>query len=156
MHTFFHGWRRKAGVITLMVACGLMGMWIRSLVCCDSLRFDLGVGRTARLTSANQSLGLVMQFSEDLNWIEGTVATTDCLPAWESTSITERGAFEDEGIDWDYRWHGFGRGRKLSFSGLVFWSDIQYQYWVLPCWSVAPPLTLLSAYLMLWKPRKRD
>ena len=39
MFTFFHGWRRKAGVLTLLLACVVMGGWVRSLAITDYLRF---------------------------------------------------------------------------------------------------------------------
>lgn len=35
MHTLFHGWRRKAGVATLVMACVLSGFWVRSLIFAD-------------------------------------------------------------------------------------------------------------------------
>lgn len=30
MHAFFHGWRRKAAVVTLVLACAVFAMWMRS------------------------------------------------------------------------------------------------------------------------------
>ncbi len=30
MHTVFHGWRRKLGCVTLVMALALTGLWIRS------------------------------------------------------------------------------------------------------------------------------
>jgi len=35
MFAIFEGWRRKAGVVTLVTACVLMGWWIRSLTSHD-------------------------------------------------------------------------------------------------------------------------
>jgi hypothetical protein len=35
MHTFFHGWRRKTGVVTLVMSCALAGLWMRSRVVVD-------------------------------------------------------------------------------------------------------------------------
>jgi hypothetical protein len=34
-------------------------------------------------------------------------------------------------------------------------SSILWRVWHIPYWSLTIPLTLLSAYLILWKPRKR-
>lgn len=39
MHTFFHGWRRKAGVFALAVAMVLTGGWIRSRTVNDEYQF---------------------------------------------------------------------------------------------------------------------
>jgi hypothetical protein len=30
MREFFRGWRRKAGLVTLVMACAVMAMWARS------------------------------------------------------------------------------------------------------------------------------
>jgi hypothetical protein len=38
MHTFFHGWRRKAGVVTLVIALVFIGGWIRSMSLLDVLQ----------------------------------------------------------------------------------------------------------------------
>jgi len=43
MGNFFHGWRRKTGVVTLIMACMFMGGWIRSLSETDV--FTLPIGR---------------------------------------------------------------------------------------------------------------
>jgi hypothetical protein len=32
MHTFFHGWRRKAGLVSLVMALAMFGLWMRSMV----------------------------------------------------------------------------------------------------------------------------
>lgn len=37
---FFHGWRRKAGCVTLMLAVLLMALWIRSDILFDQIAFD--------------------------------------------------------------------------------------------------------------------
>jgi len=37
MREFFHGWRRKIGVVTLVMACVLMVGWVRSPETCDLL-----------------------------------------------------------------------------------------------------------------------
>ena len=42
MGEFFKGWRRKAGLVTLAMACLLMVGWMRSLVKCDALWFVVG------------------------------------------------------------------------------------------------------------------
>ena len=38
MLEFFHGWRRKAGVASLVMACVVMGMWLRSCAVSDLFR----------------------------------------------------------------------------------------------------------------------
>ena len=42
MGDFFKGWRRKVGCVTLMMAAGLTGMWIRTLGGHDTFEVRLG------------------------------------------------------------------------------------------------------------------
>jgi hypothetical protein len=37
MHTFFHGWRPKAGCIMLVMACLVTAMWVRSYLVEEAL-----------------------------------------------------------------------------------------------------------------------
>src|SRR4051812_21970080 len=40
MGEFFKGWRRKLGVVTLVMACGFIGPWVRSLYIMDTFAFS--------------------------------------------------------------------------------------------------------------------
>ncbi|HEY4263609.1 MAG TPA: hypothetical protein VGM98_25825 [Schlesneria sp.] len=40
--SFFHGWRRKAGLATLLMACILMVVWMRSRIIFDCIHFPIG------------------------------------------------------------------------------------------------------------------
>lgn len=40
MGTFFHGWRRKTGCVTLTVAMLLLALWIRSDILFDQIALD--------------------------------------------------------------------------------------------------------------------
>jgi hypothetical protein len=57
-------------------------------------------------------------------------------------------------------WRGWDSELQLEFVGFVFlkarakWNDIQNSIWVIPYWSIVLPLTALSAYLLLSKPRQ--
>lgn len=44
MREFFQGWRRKAGLLTLLVACLFMTGWVRSLVVQDRIEFTKFTG----------------------------------------------------------------------------------------------------------------
>src|SRR5689334_5674532 len=50
MRDFFHGWRRKAGCVTLVAACIVTGLWVRTLFFADQLQCVIG-GRTNYLIS---------------------------------------------------------------------------------------------------------
>ena len=51
MGEFFRGWRRKIGMLTLMLALVFMGGWVRSLVVRDDLMVSTGKESTAYLSS---------------------------------------------------------------------------------------------------------
>jgi hypothetical protein len=136
MHTFFHDWRRKAGCVALGAACGLAVLWIRSLSTGDLL--ELRPTRMSQVT--------IMSAYGD---------------AKSSYQWALEGSFEDDPF---FEWNTFKtRGNGGSFLPSVFtgsWgrsdgvsgesAGIQIPYFI-----SAIPLTLLSAYLMIWRPRKR-
>jgi len=121
MHTFFHGWRRKAGIVTLVMALATCGMWIRTTVVFDAVQLEhVGFG------SARGGIYWVY-VHEQLNW------------DWETTSESTLRS-------------SFGNMSLAEVLSNELPSEIPYGY-VLYWWLVWP-LTLLSAYLLLWKPRK--
>jgi len=54
MLTFFHGWRRKMGVATLLVACVLAIGWLRSIKEFDGIY--AGAGDFVFVASMHQSI----------------------------------------------------------------------------------------------------
>lgn len=128
MRDFFHGWRRKTGVVTLVMACLLMASWISSrqtaswtMLCPD--RFNAYF-----LQSYNQLLS-----GKHLHEPNGIIRSRrQGIIAYR---INEHG---------DYAALGDGQlGEHLP-------------NWSIPHLAVVCPLTLLSAFLILWKPRKRE
>ena len=153
MREFFHGWRRKAGCITLVIACAFMGMWLRANQICDYYLFGSGHDReshsivstaaglywareelppdsSARKFSRSYQPGWNASPYEDYDWPKDFTTTID---VWK--------------VDWRWRLCGFDFGEYHSIS--------RTWYWVIPYWSIVLPLTVLSACLILWKPRKR-
>jgi len=69
MLTFFHGWRPKMGVVTLLLACVLGIGWVRSLLITDDVLVwsyedaDVNGGGQYRLRSHNQILELFHRHS---------------------------------------------------------------------------------------------
>ena len=114
MLTFFYGWRRKVGCVTLVLATMSIGGWIRSLLVSDVA----GIG--------NNTFGSVRG---GIWWYK-----TDDLDLWEWGSET---------ID-PNRWIDAGN----------YW-DLTSDHCAIPYWSIVIPLTLLSAYLLLSKPRRK-
>ena len=142
MHTFFHGWRRKAGVVTLVMACALMGGWIRSYASVDSIFVNTGNGQR-RLQSEGGYL----------IWSSGGFEPAGSSFGFESRLFTPIEFIEPNElwVDWRFRCPGIRVGTMPSGhapNGFVRLSLVAYLMFVFP-------LTLLSAYLILWKPRKQ-
>lgn len=150
MRTFFQSWRRKLGCVTLVMALAVTGMWMRSRVYGDFLTLKT-VG------SSSQFLG---SFQGDLKWIKsvdssGAVSQAppyrfsmeERFPGNESFMPLFGGSLEAE---WIWRWEqvGFLVG-DANLSGYVV-SVVQ-----IPYWSVAMPLTFVSAFLIIWPGRKQ-
>lgn len=123
MREFFHGWRRKVGVVALVLACTAASMWMRSCVMADDLFFTVG-DRRHHLRSAYG------QFFWG-GW-----------PAENEQSIYRRSDRISDIEDFDWGW------RLSMFRETPPNSSI---HWALPYSYVTVPLTLLSACLILWK-----
>ncbi|MDB5345258.1 MAG: hypothetical protein JWP89_3635 [Schlesneria sp.] len=160
MREFFRGWRRKVGCLTLVLACVLATMWGRSLVYGDSVTVNRGT----------MTCDFVASFQGELKWIRSTASAppSSSLLNGIPTPVTPRYVlsmdfryvdgdetlmpiFGGSQIEWDWRQKvlGFQYGTG-TVSGFRFWTCL------IPYWSVVLPLALLAAYLILWKPRKRD
>ncbi len=136
MREFFHGWRRKFGVVTLVIACALAGIWIRSRAVEDVAAFTI----SDRLHMITSSCGRLTWWACNgtggpRHWLEWTAdAIEQPVPRdrehWVVATYFVPGSDDPE------------RNRV--------------SYWTLRYYSIAIPITLLSAYLILWKPRKKD
>lgn len=128
MSEFLNGWRRKAGCITLVMACVLMTAWVRSRGIRDSLIFTDGdqqhliISRRGRVTWETwQKVPLNLHLDLPNFFLEVGPISPNEPPELRTRWIP--GNFF-HGPDWD-----------------------------IPYWSVVLPLILLSGYLILWKPQ---
>ena len=108
MHTFFHGWRRKAGVATLGFAVVVTAAWVRSLVMGDVFY----LGEFEFISQNGQFSGIYAPGSPPFPQHHISIPLADNP--------------------------GF-----VHFSSCVNY------------WPFAITLVAISAYLILWKPRKR-
>ena len=145
MREFFHGWRRKAGVISLVMACLLMAAWVRSLSIHDHFELPIGtslhylLSRPSGLAWGTETAVPAINYDAKFLWIaEPMVSSVNTDPFAGMSKIHWR---RDVG-----GFHFFTQIDEESI--IVQWS-------VVPYWSLTMPMTLLSAYLILWKPRKR-
>jgi len=155
MGDFFNGWRRKAGCVLLVMAALCLGMWIRGRVIRDIYIFGNGKedAYTAVATSPD---GIYWAYKYET---EPELFDRSVVPGWHSAAYPpdEPRDFENYRFinpwifKWRYCWGGFDFGENHFNTGPLGWVN---RYWVVPYWAIACPLTLLSAYLILW-PRKR-
>ena len=154
MGDFFNGWRRKAGLVALAVACVLMVGWMRSCLLQDTFTVSLRLGSQIRLVSASQHLVIAT-----INIRMGNGEASNRERFWTSRRIDAHGwlftSTNTLPIYFGFHGHSFwidkhrideppiDRGTSVSVTKLHF-----------PYWSFVLPLTLLSAWLILIKPRK--
>lgn len=114
MHEFFRGWRHKVGCVTLVMACVMAGLWVRSYLADDHIWVGTPYRRLAVLSQ------------------EGNFS-------WESNPPSSSSFHFDYGV--------------TSINTMFRFESLAY---ATPYWAIIVPLTLVSAYLILWKPRKRS
>ena len=137
MREFFEGWRRKVGCVTLVMACVFAAGWVRSFRVEDGISFPTGDPNIGALVSVNGEIGLIQWYDDDNLWPDGAVpqvASTPFPPATPTSLGT-------------WIWCCCGLGVK---------GWLEHRYYVISYWSIVIPLTLLSAYLLLWKPRPKE
>ncbi len=62
MNGFFSGWRKKVGVMTLLVACVFLAGWVKSIVAIDIAVIPLGAHSAVTVFSEDQLFGVQYQF----------------------------------------------------------------------------------------------
>jgi hypothetical protein len=157
MREFFRGWRRKVGVGTLVMACLLMGIWIRCPLNIDSIEIEIG-SSIVTLASNQHGVWFVKSDLPDSQYYPSRLRGRSngfTLPG-------RRRAFSDDPFghlrDWDWEshsrsvWHGFHFARYCKKNPI---NGMHLSFSIVPHWTIILPLTLLSAYLILWKPRTK-
>jgi hypothetical protein len=165
MREFFRGWRRKAGCTTLVVALVFMAIWIRSRHITDTLTLRSEESRTWHSLTLSQ---------QGLKWARSIGSGQHGDPefmniSWTSDDSEYAADYRplDQGwdIDWNWQCCGFQFGEYYFGSLLEFEPpEVMTQritlvtsslaLWTVPYWSIVLPLTALSAWLLLSKPRK--
>jgi hypothetical protein len=151
MRTFFHSWRRRVGCVLLLFAFMYLLGWLRS-----RMPFPATIGPATTINEFRVS-GLpfspsqhVVIIPDELIWISGT-EDLHRVSRWHAQEIASVKLNKQE--SWTCRW-------RVGFAGLSAGSHeangIRLNWWRVPYWAIVWPLTLFSAYLILWKPRKRE
>ncbi len=148
---FFHGWKRKIGLVTLLMACLFMVGWVRSFF------YHEGFAIPSRTKTASHS---VWSNQDGLSWVKELCL--DNPNHWKDNQAFQCGSRRQSGksvLD------AFGTIRNNWLGFEVF--DISYRHanlqsgpngdrvqmivWIVPYWSVVLPLTAVSLWLLLSK-----
>lgn len=179
MGDFCHGWRRKIGVLILLTSCFFAGEWIRSLEFADSFWIeDVIHERDLVLLSINGRICFSCQLPNP------AVIESPSPPYCAFHVLSRRSEEPDLFIEhanvivlfgWNDQWIALGEReilsilprpedeslpsvelgehRFLSIKQRTNYHGIQF---VIPHWFIVIPLTAISAWLLLSKPRQRQ
>lgn len=140
MWAHFKSLRRKIGIVTLVMACVCFVAWIRSFQKMDRV-----------IRSSNGALSSVTLYHGSLYWFRVTPSEGETSTRWRSSDAPTApiSVWQDYEPTSRLNWCGFDFGAGRSKNG----SEIVLNLWAIPCWSIVLPLTLLSAWFLLSKPR---
>ncbi len=154
MVVFFQGWRRKVGCVTLLMACLFMTGWVRGLFFVDFLWFPGEKGAylhqvmfTRNMAIFQKSVSLSSDFL--LPWDEETFYVNS-YPRWQWRPSDDMGFLlaNYPKVTWRCRVSGFDIVEASADDDIYRGTFV-----AIPYFSIITPLTLLSAWLLLSKPR---
>lgn len=150
MREFFRCWKRKTGSMALVMACTFAVGWLRSRVYADCIAPYRTESCNHWLASAQ---GQLKWFYVNLpkGWLVSVnpprYSLSEPVNRYPDTELEP--IFGGVVISWYWHWQAWGfRFGHCDVSGF------EIVTWQVPYWSVVIPLTLLSAYLLLSKPRQ--
>jgi len=147
MGDFFKGWRRKMGVMTLVMALVFMAGWVRSLTCYDAVGYRWSNVEQVDFISFQSVLYLWNQYPSATSTTLRIASNRTYPIHWYSYRLPKDGlVLSSANLQWNWRYFGFGICENQT-------TEDQMQSLAIPYWSIVLPLTLLSAYLLLGKPR---
>lgn len=146
MGEFFKPWRRKLGLVTLLLACVLAVGWIRSFFRYEFIEAPLG---NSAIGVASMHGGIDFYRIVSLN-DKPILTSIQCLSTafrldpHEPPNTTPWGS--EFVFDWRWDWAGFHVGEGQ-------YSHRRDQDCMIPYWAVILPLTAISGRLLLKSPR---
>lgn len=159
MAEFFRGWRRKVGVMTLMIALVILGAWCRSFGKIDRFTFQSHNYDHNRLVSFKGSIAWQRVVPGDVS--RGSTNINEFAPELFhelAESVAEHllaGLLSNEDkFEWKHRLFGFEIGEHHHTGSSL--AAVQVTIWKLSYWLLITPLTLFAAYLFLAKPNKSN
>lgn len=139
MSTFFKGWRRKLGLLTLVMSCVFTVGWVRSLVYADALTVIGNNGPFISRARIESNLGAIY-FAH--------FRILDILDARFKRSFPRHSVVEVQKSKppIHVEWTRLGFATRINDSGSIGGFGIRY-------WLIVYPPAALSAYLLFVKPR---
>jgi hypothetical protein len=150
MGVYFSPWRRKVGVVTLLMACVAMSAWVRSQITQDTLTIGFGSSIQRTLVSISGRL-IMVHVSIDAKLPIRTIP-------WTSQKAGDR--------EWELRFELPDRSRAIwqhAVSEDLFstgtdemganFTSFAVKWCQIPYWFIISPLTLVTCWLLISKPR---
>lgn len=149
MCEFFKGWRRKCGCAVLLLATLICAAWGASTQLCILVDHDVGDWQY-HAHSYNGEFGLWRYKPNDWPRNQGC----EWYTSWGNHKLWRfiRTSLNAEREVCSRRFVGCGFSKQLSENEI---GATDFAELTVPYWQPILPLTLLSTYLVLWKPRKR-
>ena len=153
--SYFKPLRRKIGVMTLIMAGVFMAGWARSLLLSDNVRIQFGFFSDDEFNSSRGQLSWTLgrpslrQMASLVSWPR---VKWVCFPFDTKHRLTNE---TDEGVICCVPALGFAiicQSATISSHGIPV-TVVSSLVIIHPYWAIVVPLTLLSAYLLLSKPR---
>ena len=145
MGDFFHGWRRKTGCATLLMALAFMAGWVRSFTVGDDFKFTSGFHHYFLLTSYSGEIQL-------LGWEDPYPQPNFVFyRSWRPSEVhwSQPEPLKDLAI--------FNLSRAIRFTRFTLMiapgTTTPLKGFVCPYWIFVIPLTFLSGSLLLTKTR---
>ena len=170
MREFFKGWRRKVGCGLLVMACVIFGAWMRSGSVEDTFFINMSETQSHVVWLADSGLWWVSskRFRDEprddrfLRW--------ENRPAnWRVTNSVQQFGFAkpyshydpsfqevEVEIHWRLRFCGGDFGNITRHGGGLYGRLSPQKVCFVPFWWLMLAPALLSAYLILWKPRPKE
>lgn len=164
MGNFFRGWRRKAGIVTLVIALLTLSGWLTSFYRQDVL--ELCPDRSILCATSGYGVVMFSRFTfptREAALSQSQVRGSPPQPwniGWSSTPI--KSAFDPTkerpltAPDWSWRCGAFACGTAKITINLKSVIHVDKAYVIIPYWSLVIPVTLLSAWLLLSKFRQSN
>jgi hypothetical protein len=155
MGGFFNGWRRKVGLVILLMACVFAAVWVRSKRIEDEFSFPVGPHSTVQLISA-RSFAMIVRINIE------TTDSTQTVPLFLSRTPTvwfrSQPHNDDPTVFYEHISLEHGIDPHRSWTADIHWiietSNVSCQSIHLPCWIIVIPLTVIALCLLLSKPRQ--